>query len=85
MLRDYIKSLKETYDTRDYLEHSYRTQLETLLKSYIESRNLPLTVIHEPVRDVFGAPDFKIIDRAALNTSKMMMLVQIRLKTFLLS
>ncbi len=64
MLKTYIKSLKETYDTRDYLEHSYRTQLETLLKSYIDSRNLRLTVIHEPVRDVFGAPDFKIIDRA---------------------
>lgn len=53
----YFKEIQQRYKTKDTTEHSFRTQLETFLKS-LDPKCSP---IHESKHDkIFGAPDFKI-------------------------
>ncbi|MBP7551967.1 MAG: N-6 DNA methylase [Spirochaetes bacterium] len=64
MLNKYISNLKEKYNTKDYLEHTYRTPFENLLKDFIEQEiKKDFIIIQEPRRETFGAPDFKIVDK----------------------
>lgn len=65
MFNEYLKNITEKYKTGDFLEHTFRTDFENLLNSFLkEELDLQLQVIHEPQREKFGAPDFKIIDKA---------------------
>jgi len=67
MFTEYLKNIAEKYKTNDYLEHTFRTDFENLLNSFLKEELSPhggLKVIHEPQREKFGAPDFKIIDKA---------------------
>jgi len=53
----YFREIQHQYKTKDTTEHSFRTQLETFLKS-LDPKCSPL---HESKHDkIFGAPDFKI-------------------------
>lgn len=65
MLQKYVKNLGEIYKTNDFLEHTFRTAFENLLKEYLHEKKYSLTIIHEPKREKFGAPDFKIVDKAS--------------------
>lgn len=65
MFNNYIKNIHKIYLTNDFLEHTFRTDFENLLNSFLKDDiKVNLQVIHEPQREKFGAPDFKIIDKA---------------------
>ncbi len=65
MWTKYLKEIAEIYKTGNFLEHTFRTQFENLLKDFLKDElKSDLKIIHEPQREKFGAPDFKIIDKA---------------------
>ena len=51
---EYIKELNEQYKTGKATEHSYRPALKELLQSLLPK----MTIINEPKRYNFGAPDY---------------------------
>ena len=56
-LSEYIKELNSQYKTGKATEHSYRPALKELLQSLLPK----LTVINEPKRYDFGAPDYILL------------------------
>ncbi len=65
MFNEYLKNIAEKYKTGDFLEHTFRTDFENLLNGFLKDEiKVNIQVIHEPQREKFGAPDFKIIDKA---------------------
>jgi predicted helicase len=61
----YLSDISEIYRTNDYLEHSYRTPFQNMLGEFCnENIKADFKIIHEPRRKEFGAPDFKVIDKA---------------------
>ncbi|HOV15013.1 MAG TPA: N-6 DNA methylase, partial [Spirochaetota bacterium] len=70
MFNKYLKEIAEIYKTGNFLEHTFRTQFENLLNEFLKeniergAKALRFRIIHEPQREKFGAPDFKIIDKA---------------------
>ncbi len=67
MFSAYLKKINEIYKTNNFLEHTFRTDFENLLNIFLKDtlHTSALTIIHEPQREKFGAPDFKIIDKAS--------------------
>ena len=66
MFNEYLKQISDKYRTGESQEHTYRTGFENLLNQFVIeviNRN-DLKIINEPKRQKFGAPDFKIIDKA---------------------
>lgn len=53
----YIKELNRLYSTSETTEHSFRPALQTLMSVFLPK----YTILNEPSRDEFGAPDYKII------------------------
>jgi|GEM_PF-4583856 len=47
-------------DPAQATEHTHRAKLEFLLNNAVADFRLPHTVVHEPKRGRFGAPDFRI-------------------------
>lgn len=60
-LSEYIKELNSQYKTGKATEHSYRPALKELLQSLLPK----LTVINEPRRYDFGAPDYILMRKDA--------------------
>ncbi len=60
-LRTYLNDLKQSYQTGQATEHTHRPALKTLL----ESLTRDVTVLNEPRRRVYGAPDY-VIQRGSL-------------------
>lgn len=52
-IREYIKKVNELYQSGKATEHSYRDLLSSLVKSMAD-----VSVINEPTREKFGAPDY---------------------------
>lgn len=53
----YIRELNRLYSTSETTEHSFRPALQTLMSVFLPK----YTILNEPSRDEFGAPDYKII------------------------
>jgi hypothetical protein len=58
---EYIKELNAQYKTGKATEHSYRPALKELLQSLLPK----MTVINEPRRYDFGAPDYILMRKDA--------------------
>ena len=62
-IQTYIDSINADYQTRKTTEHSFRGALQTLLKTIVndgvKKREDIVTVINEPKRYSYGAPDFE--------------------------
>lgn len=59
VLRGYSRSLKKVHEAGATTEYSYRTAFNEFLRSLFP-REYNVKIIHEPGRETFGAPDFKI-------------------------
>ena len=60
-LNKYINEINEHYKTGQATEHTYRGGLQSLLKELTKGRDI--TVINEPQRCEFGAPDYILTDK----------------------
>ena len=62
MFTTYLKKLAQICATGDFSEHSCRAPFEELLNAFAAQQiKRPVTILHEPARESFGAPDFKIM------------------------
>ena len=62
MFTTYLKKLAQICATGDFSEHSCRAPFEELLNAFASQQiKQPVTILHEPARESFGAPDFKIM------------------------
>ena len=62
MFTTYLKKLAQICATGDFSEHSCRAPFEELLNAFAAQQiKRPMTILHEPARESFGAPDFKIM------------------------
>ncbi|KUH31968.1 N-6 DNA methylase [Thermococcus celericrescens] len=59
VLRGYSKGLKKVHRAGATTEYSYRTAFHEFLRSLF-SKEYNVKIIHEPGRETFGAPDFKV-------------------------
>ncbi|NJE43327.1 type ISP restriction/modification enzyme [Thermococcus sp. GR6] len=59
VLRGYSKALKKVHQAGATTEYSYRTAFHEFLRGLFP-REYNVKIIHEPGRETFGAPDFKI-------------------------
>ncbi|ASJ00027.1 type ISP restriction/modification enzyme [Thermococcus gorgonarius] len=59
VLRGYSKGLKKVHEAGATTEYSYRIVFQEFLRSLF-SKEYNVRIIHEPSRETFGAPDFKI-------------------------
>ena len=61
-IEKYISSIRSKYATEEATEHTYRGPLEALLQDMLGSRreNSRISIINEPKRKEFGAPDFEL-------------------------
>jgi len=55
-VKQYMKQIKQRYQTGGATEHSYRSDLQTLLNELVKG----IKVTNEPKREEFGAPDYVI-------------------------
>ncbi|MEM4271078.1 MAG: type ISP restriction/modification enzyme, partial [Candidatus Pacearchaeota archaeon] len=63
MFQNYLSSISQKYQTGEFLEHTFRTDFEILLNTFVKQElKKELQIIQEPQREKFGAPDFKILN-----------------------
>ena len=62
IISKYIATLADKRATGEATEHTYRIALETLLRDLLDSKrgNERISIINEPRRKEFGAPDFEL-------------------------
>ena len=63
-IENYIESINADFQTKDTTEHSYRGSLQILLRNVlndgVKKDKDKITVINEPKRKNYGAPDFEL-------------------------
>ncbi|WP_297521672.1 type ISP restriction/modification enzyme [Thermococcus sp.] len=59
VLRGYSRGLKKVHEAGATTEYSYRTAFHEFLRGLF-SKEYNVKIIHEPGRETFGAPDFKV-------------------------
>ncbi|WP_461866212.1 hypothetical protein, partial [Thermococcus sp.] len=59
VLKGYSKALKKVHGAGKTTEYSYRPAFHEFLRGLFP-REYNVKIIHEPGRETFGAPDFKI-------------------------
>ena len=63
-IENYIESINADFQTKDTTEHSYRGSLQILLRNIlndgVKKDKDKITVINEPKRKNYGAPDFEL-------------------------
>ena len=64
LINDYIKSIKEKFNSGISTEHSYRTDLQNLVKELVKD----ITITNEPKRQKCGAPDYIIEKKGTYET-----------------
>lgn len=61
IIGDYIIDIRSKQSTGEATEHTYRSSLETMLKEMLsQKKDANISIINEPKRKDFGAPDFEL-------------------------